>query len=173
VSWLMVASELLPRLNESVPNAEEQLGTGVRVVAIGRVPEQVALPLDSVARVGGEVAPTPPSAILKRVELAIVFVPVKVTVAIAPLEPLLKVFTLQFCPAEPMVRFSTIEAIVAVPEQVAVPFDSVAAVGDEVAPSPPAVMATGVPPAIVLDPVKVTVAAVPVDPLLKLLRVQV
>jgi hypothetical protein len=169
----MEAREPFPRINESVPAASEHLGTGVRVEVMGSDPEQLAVPLDSMARVGGEVAPAPPSEMLKRVEAAIVFAPVNVTVAVAPLEPLLKMLTLQFCPAEPTVKFAKTDAIVAVPEQVAVPFDKVAVVGDMVAPSPPAVMASAAPPAIVFVPVKATVAVAPVKPLLKPLRLQV
>jgi hypothetical protein len=145
----------------------------VRVEVIGSVPEQLAVPLDSVANVGGEVAPTPPSVMLKRVELAIVFAPVKVTVAVAPVEPLLNMLTLQFCPGVPTVKFPTVVAIVAVPEQIAVPFDNVAVVGEMAEPPPPAVITSAVPSAIVFAPVKATVAVAPVKPLLKPLRLHV
>ena len=71
-------------------------------------------------------------------------------------------------PGEPP---NTVE-IVAVPEQVAVPLPKVAVVGAADAPDPREVITKAVPPAIVLVPVKATVA-VAVDELLKLERVQV
>jgi len=67
------------------------------------VPEQVAVPLDRVAVVGGAVAPVPAFVRSIGVPLAIVFVPVKVTVAVAPLEPLLKSLRVQVCPTVPVI----------------------------------------------------------------------
>ena len=144
------------------------MGTWVRVVLTNAVPEQTAEPFDSMAVVGGAVAFRPPVVMVSGVPLAIVLALVKATVAVAPLEPLLKPLILQVCPAVP-----TIGLIIAVPEQVAVPFDSVAVVGTEVAPVPPAVMTSGVPLAIVFALVKATVAVAPLEPLLKPLRLQV
>ena len=106
------------------------------------------------------------------VPLAIVFAVVSVIYAVAPFNPLLKLVRLQVCPAAPAMGPSCV-VTVAAPEQVAVPLESVAVVGAEVAPVPPAVMTSGVPLAMVLSPVKATVAAALVEPLLKLLTTQV
>ena len=66
------------------------------------VPEQVAVPLERVAEVGAAVAPEPPAEISSGVKLPIVFVPDKVTVAVAPVEPLLKLLRVQVCPIAPV-----------------------------------------------------------------------
>jgi hypothetical protein len=66
----------------------------------------------------------------------------------------------------------SVVATVAVPEQAAVPLESWAVVGGAVAPFPPAVITRGVPGAMVLAPVKTTVAVAPAEPLLKRLRLQ-
>jgi hypothetical protein len=52
------------------------------------VPLQVAVPLPSVAVVGGVMPPDPSDVMIRWVPLAIVFVPVSVTVAVAPVTPL-------------------------------------------------------------------------------------
>ena len=155
-----------------LPMDVEQSGTGVIVVATVAVPEQVAVPFESVAMIGGAVAFRPPVTMVSAVPLAIVFALVKATVAVAPVELLLKLLRVQVCPVVPAIGPSQ-EVMVAVPEQVAVPLDRVAVVGGAVAPVPAFVRSIGVPLAIVFVPVKVTVAVAPLEPLLKSLRVQV
>jgi hypothetical protein len=60
----------------------------VSAVCTLAVPLQVALPLLKVAVVGGLVAPYPAEVILNCVLLAIVFLLVSLTVAVAPITPL-------------------------------------------------------------------------------------
>jgi hypothetical protein len=72
-------------------------------VTIVAVPEQVAVPFESVAVVGGKEAPEPPAEIFSAVPLAIVFAPVRKIVAVAPVKPLLKPFTTQVFPAAPVI----------------------------------------------------------------------
>ena len=103
------------------------MGTWVNVVVTDAVPEQVAVPLDSVAEVGAGLALTPPAEIASGVPLAMVFAPVRVAVAMVP-EPVLKPLRVQVCPAVPLIT-EIDELIAAVPEQVAVPLESVAVVG--------------------------------------------
>ena len=86
----MVATEEVPTEKLRVPMDEPQLGTGAAVVTTVAVPEQFAVPFDSNAVVGGAVAPPPPEVMDSCVPLAIVLVPVKLTVAVAPTDPLLK-----------------------------------------------------------------------------------
>ena len=80
-----------------------QLGTWVKTVPTVALPEQVAVPLESVAVVGGAGAFTPPAVIVSGVPPAIVFAPDKATVAVAPVEPL-KLLRVQVCPAVPVTR---------------------------------------------------------------------
>jgi hypothetical protein len=75
---------------------------GVSAVMTFAVPLQVAEPLLSVAVVGGVVAPYPDAVTVSCVPLAIAFVPVNGTVAVAPVTPL-KLDRLQVWPAEPLV----------------------------------------------------------------------
>ena len=70
---------------------------------IDTVPEQVAVPLDSVAVVGGAVAPVPPFESSSGVPFATVLASVNVSVAAAPVEPLLNPLTLQVSPAVPVI----------------------------------------------------------------------
>jgi hypothetical protein len=72
-------------------------------VVIVAVPEQVAVPLPSVAEVGAEVAPVPIEVITKAVPDAIVFEPVRATVAVA-VEPLLKFVRVQVWVDEPVIE---------------------------------------------------------------------
>ena len=65
------------------------------------VPLQLAVPLESVAVVGGLVPPDPSAVIVRWVPEAMVFAAVKTTVAVAPSTPL-KLERLQFWPAEPV-----------------------------------------------------------------------
>jgi Ni,Fe-hydrogenase III small subunit len=71
-------------------------------VATFAVPLQVAVPLVSVAVVGGVVPPDPAFVMVSLVPLAIVFWLVKATVAVAPLTPL-KFDRSQVCPVEPVI----------------------------------------------------------------------
>jgi len=119
------------------------------------------VPLLSVAVVGGEVAPYPDAVTVSCVPLAIVFVPVKATVAAAPMTPR----------PTPLMGVSAVMTV-AVPLQLAVPLLSVAVVGGVVAPVPSAVTVRCVPLAIVFVPVNITVAVAPETPL-KLDRLQV
>lgn len=150
---------------------EVQLGTWVSVVLTEAVPEQIAVPSDRTAEEGGlsGLAPMPPAVMVRGAPVAIAFVPVKATVAVAPVEPLKRV-RLQVCPAVPKMGPT---AIVMGPVQVAVPFESVAVVGCAVAPEPTTEMLSWVPLAIVFAPVKATDAVAPVKPLLKPLTTQV
>lgn len=66
------------------------------------VPLHVAEPLLSVAVVGGVVPPEPEAVTVRWVPLAIVFVPVKATVAVAPVTPG-KLDRLQVWPVEPVI----------------------------------------------------------------------
>ena len=69
------------------------------------VPEQVAVPFESVACVGGAVAPVPPEVMMRGVPEAsegVEFTFVNWRVAVAPVDPLLKSFTLHVCPAVPV-----------------------------------------------------------------------
>jgi hypothetical protein len=92
---------LLKLLRMQVCPATPEIGPNAELTVT--VPEQVAVPLASVAEVGLEVAPVPPAVITAAVPSAIVFAPVSVTVAVAPVEPLLKVFRKQVCPAVPAI----------------------------------------------------------------------
>ena len=67
------------------------------------VPLQVAVPLVSTAVVGIEVYPEPAAVMVKAVPAAIVFVPVRATVAVAPEPPPLKVPTLQVWVDDPVI----------------------------------------------------------------------
>lgn len=118
------------------------------------VPLQVAEPLLSEAVVGATVAPYPDAVTARWVPLAMVFVPVKATVAVAPTTPR---------PEPPTVI--RVVTTVAVPLQVAVPLLNVAVVGAVVAPDPDAVTIKRVPLAMLFGPVKVTDAVAPVTPL--------
>src|SRR5208337_2848933 len=71
-------------------------------VMTAAVPLQVAVPLPNMAVVGAVVAPYPSVTIVSWVPLAIVFVAVKVTVAVALVTPL-KLDRLQYCPTEPVI----------------------------------------------------------------------
>jgi hypothetical protein len=174
LTLLSVATEEVPTEKERVPIEFAQVGTLVSEVVTGTVPEHVAELLDeSTAVVGGVVALTPPSARVSGVPSAIVFVPVKTTVAVAPVEPLLNVVRLQVPPAAPTVVLARTDATFTVPEQVAVPLESVAVVGAALAPEPPFTKTKGVPLAIAFAPVKATVAEAPEEPLLKPLTWQV
>jgi nitrate reductase NapE component len=133
---------------------------GVSAVMTFAVPLQVAEPLLSVAVVGGVVAPYPDAVTVSCVPLAIVFVPVNGTVAVAPMTP-----------EPPGIAISEVMTF-AVPLQVAVPLLNVAVVGAVVAPDPSAVTVSCVPLVIVFVPVNGTVAVAPVTPL-KLDRLQV
>ncbi len=73
---------------------------GASAVMTFAVPLHVAEPLLSVAVVGGVVPPVPEAVTVRWVPLAIVFLPVKVTVAVAPVTPL-KPDRLQVWPVEP------------------------------------------------------------------------
>jgi hypothetical protein len=66
------------------------------------VPEQTAVPSESLAVVGAAVASVPPAVMDSVVPLAMVLAPVKATVAVAPLEPLLKSLNVQVCPDVPV-----------------------------------------------------------------------
>ena len=74
----------------------------VSAVMTFAVPLHVAVPLLSVAVVGGVVPPDPSSVTVRWVPVAIEFVAVKITVAVAPLTPL-KLERLQVWPAEPVI----------------------------------------------------------------------
>ena len=126
----------------------------VSAVLTFAMPLQVAVPLLSVAVVGGVVAPYPEAVTFSAVPLAIVFVPVRVTVAMAPT-------TLWPIPDTPVRAVMTF----AVPLQLAVPLLSVAVVGGVDAPDPSDVMIRWAPLAMRFVAVKVTVAVAPVTPL--------
>ena len=66
------------------------------------VPLQLAVPLLSVAVVGGVVPPEPSDVIIRWVPGAITFVPVKTTVAVAPVTPL-KLDRPHVWPVEPVI----------------------------------------------------------------------
>jgi hypothetical protein len=66
------------------------------------VPLHVAVPLPKVAVVGAVVAPKPEFMIVNWVPLGIVFVPIKATVAVAPVTPL-KFVRVQVWPPEPLI----------------------------------------------------------------------
>ena len=67
------------------------------------VPLQVAVPLPSVAVVAALVEPYPVLVMVNAVPPAIVFVPVSVTVAVAPVLPLLNPESVHVCPALPVI----------------------------------------------------------------------
>ena len=125
------------------------------------VPLHVAVPLLSVAVVGGVVAPNPDAVTVRWVPLAIVFWPGQSYRGGRPHD------------AKPRPLF-VVNAVMtlAVPLQVAEPLLSVAVVGGVVPPDPSAVIVRWVPLAIVFVPVNATVAVAPVTPL-KSDRVQV
>jgi hypothetical protein len=133
----------------------------VSAVTTLAVPLQVAVPLLSVAIVGGVVAPYPSAVTARCVPLAMAFWPVKATVAIAPMTP-----------KPGLVTLVSAVMTVAVPLQVAVPLVSVAVVGGLVPPVPCAVIVRWVPLAIVFVLVKATIAVAPLTPL-KLVKLQV
>ena len=133
----------------------------VSAVMTFAVPLQVAVPLLNVAVVGGVVAPYPEAVTFRCVPAAIVFAPVKVTVAAAPTTE----------KPRPVLLINAVMTL-AVPLQVAVPLPSVAVVGGVMPPDPSDVMLRWVPLAIVSVPVSTTVAVAPVTPL-KLDRLQV
>ena len=72
-----------------------------RTEEIVAIPEQVAVPFESVAEVGAADAPAPPAVMDSEVPLEIAPAPVNVTVAIASMEPLLNPLRVQVCPAYP------------------------------------------------------------------------
>ena len=78
--------------------------TGPRVTpSTDAVPEQVAVPLLAVAETAVPVhVPTPPFVTVMAVPLAIVFVPVRGTVAVAPVQLLPKDARLHVCVADPV-----------------------------------------------------------------------
>ena len=97
---LMVATEEVPTLKESVPMDEPQLGTGRQGGEL-RPPflEQSAVPLESKAVVGGVTAPPPPEVMESSVPARDrVWSEVKLTVAVAPTEPLLKLDQIAILP---------------------------------------------------------------------------
>ena len=75
---------------------------GASAVMTVAVPLQVAEPLLSVAVVGGVVPPVPDAVTVRCVPLAIVFLLVKATVAVAPVTPV-KLDRLQVWPVEPVI----------------------------------------------------------------------
>ena len=97
----MLATEEVPTLKESVPMDEPQLGTDVTVVSTAAAPEQSAVPFVSKAAVGAVTAPPPPEVMDSSVPGVIVLAEVKLTVAVAPTEPLLNWTRLQYCPTVP------------------------------------------------------------------------
>jgi hypothetical protein len=94
--------EVLATAKENVPIDAEQEGTGVVVVVTVAVPEQAAVPLERRAEVGFVVALTPPVVIESGAPPAIVLSAVKVTVAVAPEEPLLKSVSVHVWPVVPV-----------------------------------------------------------------------
>ena len=77
--------------------------TPVRAVTTVAVPLHWAVPLIKVAVVGGVVAPDPSAVMIRWAPLAMIFVPVKVTVAAAPVM-LLKFVRPQVWPCEPRIE---------------------------------------------------------------------
>src|SRR5208283_577709 len=129
-------------------------------VMTAAVPLQVAVPLPNMAVVGAIVAPYPGDVTVRCVPLAIVFAPVKATVAAA---------SMTLWPKPRLLASVVITS--AVPLQLAVPLLSAAVVGAVVAPYPSVTIVSWVPLAIVFVAVKVTVAVALVTPL-KLDRLQ-
>jgi nitrate reductase NapE component len=126
----------------------------VSAVITFAVPLHVAVPVLSVAVVGGVVAPYPDAVTFRCVPAAIVFAPVKVTVAAAPTTE----------KPRPVLLISAVMTF-AVPLHVAVPLPSVAVVGGVMPPDPSDVIVRCVPLAIVFVPVSATDAVAPVTPL--------
>ncbi len=74
----------------------------VSTVTTVAVPEQVAEPFPAVALVDAEVLPDPAAVMTKAVPPAIVFVPVKATVAVPPVLPLLNTVSAHVWPIVPV-----------------------------------------------------------------------
>jgi len=105
----------------------------------------------------------------QRCPLEIALLLVKVTVAVSPVELLLKLLSVQVSPAVPAIGPSE-RGDGRVPEQVAVPLARVAVVGGTVAPEPADWMKTGVGLAMVLSADSSTEAVTPLAPLKPLSR---